>query len=253
MIDKKNTRSIATLTLMFVLFFIFILLFSSGCNKDPFANLTPREAILKANKTLLSLKGYRLQVKTKIKTKKTQEELEFAGISINSDFLYLKGVFNNLTIEVLQTKNSFYIKHPLTGKWLSQQAFQFGNFNSVLQSPHETLKAIKNYIKKAKYVGEEELNGIPVKIVEYEADSFELISLFDNANTKLLENIYDKINYTAKVWIGKDNFYIHKMAINIDIYLKKGEKQSISSVVTIFDHNKKIKIPKEIQEFTNQL
>lgn len=251
MIDKKNIKSISTLR--FVLFFIFLLLFSSGCNKDPFTNLTPREAILKANKILLSLKGYRLQVKTEIKTEKIQEELEFAGISINPDFLYLKGDFNNLTIEVLQTKNNFYIKHPLTGKWLSQQAFQFGNFNSVLQSPNEALKAIKNYIKKARYIGEEELNGIPVKIVEYEADSFELISFFDNADQRLLEDIYDKINYTAKVWISKDNFYIHKMAVNINIYLKKGEKQSISSVVTIFDHNKEIKIPKELQEFTEQL
>lgn len=235
----------------FICVFICLIISSiilQGCSKDPFSDLTPKEAVIKANEKLFSLNGYKFQLDTSIKTSNSTNKLQLSGFCINPDLIYLKGKLNNVIIEIVSHNTTVYIKHPLSGKWLPQNNNFFKN---IIKTPHEVFNAAKDYITEAEYIGEEDINNKPTKIVEFNINNFELLSAFDNVDKNVLKQIYDKIKYTSKLWIGKKDFYIYKMEVNFVITLNNGEKQTISSIISLHDHNKPVKIPEEVKKLIN--
>ncbi|MDK2878112.1 MAG: hypothetical protein PWR06_828 [Thermoanaerobacteraceae bacterium] len=234
----------------FLLFSLILLsIFISGCF-DSFKNLSPKEAVIKANEKLKQTSGYRMKIDTTLKIKDIKQSVTFMGEVKNPGITHLTGNLMGMELEIYQKDSTFFIKNPLTQKWSKSQDMGLPDMNNIINTSGETFNNLADLIVEADYLPDEKINNIDYKVVKYIPDKDKIKKIIEKSSSK---NIND-VEYTFKVWIGKKDFLIHKMNINIDLFIADTGKQSVTMMIDLYDFNSKdidIKIPPEVSSLFN--
>ncbi|HHW02747.1 MAG TPA: hypothetical protein GXX35_08055 [Thermoanaerobacterales bacterium] len=186
-----------------------------------------------------------------LKINDINQNVVFMGEVKNPGITHLKGNFMGMELEFYQKDDTFFIKNPLTQKWSKSQDLGFPEMNSIINTSGGTFNNLADLISKADYLPDEKINNIDYKVVKYTLDKDKIKQIIEKSSSK---NIKD-VEYTFKVWIGKKDFLIHKMDINIDLLIADMKKQSANMIIDIYDFNSKdidIKIPPEVTSLFNK-
>lgn len=245
-----NRNSLVKINLVLLFLFLLSIFLVSGCS-DSFKKLSPKEAVIKANEKLKQTDGYRMKMDVTLKINDINQNVVFMGEVKNPGITHLKGNFMGMELEFYQKDDTFFIKNPLTQKWSKSQDLGFPEMNSIINTSGGTFNNLADLISKADYLPDEKINNIDYKVVKYTLDKDKIKQIIEKSSSK---NIKD-VEYTFKVWIGKKDFLIHKMDINIDLLIADMKKQSANMIIDIYDFNSKdidIKIPPEVTSLFNK-
>ncbi|ADL07930.1 DUF6612 family protein [Thermosediminibacter oceani] len=227
---------------VYVIATLIISMVLAGCG-DRFKDLSPKEAVIKANEKLKNVSGYRMNVDAELMIKDIKQQLTLTGEVRNPDQVHLAGDLAGMEIEIYQKKDKFFIKNPLTGKWVETKEMGLGDMNEIISTPEKTLNDLKDMISEAEYLPDEKVNGIDCKVIEYIPDQEKLKKIvFEGTEPGSIK----KAKY--RIWIGKNDFLIYKMNIDIKYDAAKTGEQSINMTVLLYDFNNDINInyPKEL-------
>lgn len=156
-----------------------------------------------------------------------------------------------MELEIFQKDNSFFIKNPFTQKWSKSQDIGFSNMKDIIKTPQETFNGLEDLIVEAEYLPVEKIDNIDYKIVKYILDKDKTKKVIEKSGSSPIKDL----QYVFIVWIGKKDFLIHKMKINIDLDMADAVKQSVTMMIDLYDFNDSdidIKIPSELSSFFNK-
>lgn len=225
--------------------FLIIFLFISGCS-DNFSNLSPKEAVIKANENLKQTSGYRVNLNATFQIGEIKQNITFKGEAKNPDVVHLTGDFLGMELEIYQKGSEFFIKDPFTQKWSKSQDLNLSNMKDVIKTPGDAFNDIGDLIQDAIYLPDEKIDNIDCKVIKYTLEKDKVKKIMVNGGSK---NIKDIIKYTFQIWIGKRDFLIHKIKIMTDLNIVNVGRQSVTITTNLYDFNDKdinIQIPPEV-------
>lgn len=203
---------------------------------DKFSNLQPKDSIIKASEKLKLVKSYRMNIEAVFTIKEVEQKLSFTGEVQNPNMMHLNGDLMGMSIDIYQKDNSFYIKNPLNGKWVKTDDFAFGEMNDILKTPEKTLEKLKDIIEKAEYLNDEKVKGVDCKVIKFVPNSEKIKELLiEGTNT---EDV-DEVQAVYTLWVGKKDFLIYKMKVDILIKDNSSGNRTMNMTVDLFDFNKK--------------
>ncbi|MCG0276544.1 MAG: hypothetical protein L5655_10385 [Thermosediminibacteraceae bacterium] len=238
----KLALGIAVRTLTVILIFFVAIV---GCG-DQFKNLSPKDAIIKANEKLKDVSGYRMKIDAELIIKEIKQQVTLFGEVKNPGQVHLSGNLAGMDIEIFQKENRVFIKTPLTSKWVESKNMGLGNMDDLISTPQKTLNDLKDMIVEAEYLPDEMISGVDCRVIEYIPSEEKLKKiLFEGSETGDINNVEAKY----KVWIGKKDFLIYKINMDLKYDSKETGQQFINMTVQFYDFNKgdiKINYPKDL-------
>ncbi|TYP59851.1 DUF6612 family protein [Thermosediminibacter litoriperuensis] len=236
----KSTKNIA----VYVITILIISMVLAGCG-DRFKNLSPKEAVIKANEKLKNVTGYRMKIDAELIIKDIKQQVTLTGEVRNPDQVHLTGDLAGMEIEIYQKGDKFFIKNPLTGKWVETKEMGLGDMNDIISTPEKTLNDLKDMISEAEYLPDEKVSGVDCKVIEYIPDQEKLKKIvFEGNEPGSIKDI--KAKY--RIWIGKKDFLIYKMNVDLKFDTDETGEQFINMTVLLYDFNNDINInyPKDL-------
>jgi hypothetical protein len=238
----KNLNAVKRFTIVLYVFVFAIVVV--GCSSN-FKNLTPKDAVIKANERLKQTKGYRMKIETMLNIKDIRQKVIFEGEVQNPGVVHLKGDLMGMELEIYQKDDAFFIKNPFTGKWTESRDIGIAEVDNIIKTPGETFDDLKALIVEAEYLPDEKLGDIDCKVVRYLPDREKIAKIINGKSSNEIK--YKQ--YTFKAWIGKKDFLIHKMNVDIVLYAGKIGEQTINMTIYYFDFNAKdidVQLPPEL-------
>lgn len=205
---------------------IFCLLWYGINNYFTQAKLAPEEILRNTVESTLASKSFRYRVEYRmVNNKKVESISKVEGERVSPDKAHIKGTLLKTPVEIVQIKDTTYMKDPFSGKWqtlhiekpelLLVELDPLANFN------------FKN-VSDIKYKGEERIEGDRLMVLEIQSGS---------TDSQMMRK---PTSYFYKLWIDPSDYYLRHAIVEG----KEVETGKTKVVITLkmWDYNTDISI-----------